>query len=341
MEKNAYLLVTDLHISIAKRSRNNYFSEIVSAMAQILSIADNYKSKGYTMNLILLGDVVDSATNSVSDALVIYDTLKFFVSRFDYAYSLVGNHEITYCKNNPFWYLVSEIEDDVLKSILPRLASPKSVEGCVRVVDSIVDGNVRLLFNHFGVPIKRPVDATFYDIGLFHQNIGSNEITQMYGDFVDVDNTTQLSTYKRCFFGHVHLAFGKYILDESTEIIGEWLGSIGRTKVNEVDENLERNIPVITVCDGQLESIDDNMITLQDYETSIDVSSVQRYEKVKTLQETRKKNTVVNVKGRTLLESIKLSAPTPLMKYLLQVLSGTQDSVLNCYQQDLHEIEGD
>lgn len=58
MGRNAYLIVTDLHFSYKNlRNRYDYRAEVLDACKFIINLAADYKRKGYTITLLLLGDV--------------------------------------------------------------------------------------------------------------------------------------------------------------------------------------------------------------------------------------------------------------------------------------------
>ena len=61
--KNAYQLVTDLHYGCRKSNRYNYMGEVLAAITDIVSQANELKQRGYSVKLILLGDVCDISIN--------------------------------------------------------------------------------------------------------------------------------------------------------------------------------------------------------------------------------------------------------------------------------------
>ena len=108
--KNAYLVVTDLHISYQdKPNRFSYKDELKVVLDKIRNSLVQLKNEGYTVVLIFLGDLFDRSFRSVKQALVAQSQIYDLASCADYTYTLVGNHEFTYSTNNPFWSLVDEI----------------------------------------------------------------------------------------------------------------------------------------------------------------------------------------------------------------------------------------
>lgn len=338
--KNAYLLMTDLHADMEKANRLNYFSEVVSSIQDVISIAETYRSKGYSPKLIFMGDVFDSGSTNPTDAMQLMEVFYFFTSYFDGVWSVVGNHEISYAKNNPFWFLVSEMQDESLSRV-KRYIQPRGLNGRIIVPDRIVDGDTVFYFNHFGTPAKVP-DQGLVRIGLFHQNVGSNDICKMWGTFDNVEEAAYIQAYNYCFFGHMHLAKGEYWLNAEHTCKGEWLGTIGRTKVDEIlDDSLEVNVPAVLVEDGRFIDIEPNHIILKNRAETIDFA---KYEAAKTGREIsaqRKNIATANYKGNTLYETLAGSFAETQMGFILGFLDKSWDRVYNEYQETLQAVTGE
>lgn len=335
--KNAYLIVTDLHYAENKANRKDYFSEILQILQNIAELSLKYRQKGYSPQLIFLGDVTDTSIANAEEAMRCVDVLRFFVSQFDRAYSVVGNHEETYIENNPFWFLVSEIGDKSL-SRLPRALQPKSVYPCIAILDTLSDGEVTFYFNHYGIVPKVP-EAEGVRIGLFHQNIGSNDICQMWGTFDNVEEAAYVQAYNYCFFGHMHMAYGKYELNEKGTCIAEWLGSCGRANILEVENApLKVNVPAILVEDGIFNSIEDNYLTRPSAEECIDYDKANLMRttaaQLKEMQDKIPTGTLSTSLLASVTEGINLAGLGPI----LTMLQGSYDSLWFQYQQGLQQV---
>ncbi len=331
---NAYLVVTDLHCDTEKSNRINYFGEILSAIESIIRIGNDYRQKGYSVKLIFLGDVFDAGMSNPSDAMQLMEVFYFLCSSFDGVWSVVGNHEISYAKNNPFWFLVSQLGDEGLLG-LKRFIQPRGLNSRIVVPDMIEDGDTVLYFNHYSTVPKVP-DHGKVRIGLFHQNVGSNAICKMWGTFDNVEEASYVQAYNYAFFGHMHLAKGAYWLNEAHTCRGEWLGTIGRTKVDEVlDDSLDVNIPVIIVKDGKFQKIEDNPIHLWSRQESIDFPKLEASQKSKELVMERNQVATNNYHGETLFETLEGAfAGTPLA-FLFSFLDHPWDDVYREYTETL------
>lgn len=320
MEKHAYLLLTDLHLDIDKDNRFSYLDEVLDAMQSIISINADYTNAGYKTSVIFLGDIFDGSSNSSEESMFLLEVLKYFIDQFSAAYAVIGNHEITYRKDNPFWYMVSELEDESLSDIR-RNIQPKGFQSYIKVPALLNDGDTVFYFNHFGTKPKVAIEGDVR-IGLFHQNIGSTQIATLWGTYDNVETASYIQSYNYCFFGHLHLARGQYWLNEQKTCRGEWLGTLGRTNVNEVDDsNLDVNIPVIRIEDGKFMGIDDRSVTLKSFKECVNEQTYSIAKKAREDLKVRKLEAESEYIGNTLLEALKLKVNGTELGELFEVCS--------------------
>lgn len=335
--KVAYLLVTDLHYAEVKANRVDYYAEVLGVIKRLLEIKDQYAHMDYTVRLVLLGDVVDSSMANPEEAMRCVDMFRYIASEFDQIYSVLGNHEETYITNNPFWFLVSSLDDEALH-IIPRALQPKSVYPCIVVPDTLTDGEVTFYFNHYGIPPKVPHSGGVA-VGLFHQNVGSNDICKMWGTFDNVEEASYVQAYNYCFFGHMHMAYGKYYLNESETCVCEWLGSCGRTNVTEVESApLNVNVPAVLIEDGHLVSIEDNFIERDGPDKCIDYAKLKIMRDTQLQTEEIKQAVPRGLQRDTLLSTISERAEIAGVGVLIKLLSGSYDALLEDYHHDLSQI---
>lgn len=301
MAKNAYLIVSDLHESYKNlRGRVDYRAEIEYVKQKMILLAQDYQRRGYSVVLLLLGDVFHNSYNDVFNACTDNNFFTMWHTIFGEIFSVLGNHELTYYSSNPFYTLVSDIESGKVKHILNKVWTPVGKSGVIRVPDILEDGNVIFHFNHNSTyPDLIEDDASGIHIGLFHQELVSNEVIRementlgvgIFGNTVNLDSIGVLNNYKYCFFGHMHSVYGTYAMENGTTLC--YLASLGRTKESEVNDNfLERNIPAIRVVDGEIEGVDDNKFQLLNREQCVKQSIVDKnhkdYEVLKEKQQVK------------------------------------------------------
>ena len=160
--KNAYLILTDLHYAVKKDHRKDYFGEILHTLTKLLDISQKYSSSGYNVNLVFLGDIIDGPISNPEDAMRCLDIFRYLGSEFNAMYTVLGNHEEHNVSNNPFWFMVSALEDQALSGLAKAL-QPQSLYSCITIPDKIVDGEVSIYFNHYGIQPKVP-DTTGVNI---------------------------------------------------------------------------------------------------------------------------------------------------------------------------------
>lgn len=273
---NAYLLISDLHDTDANiPNRINYQNEIIHVKNKIIEVCTSYKDKGYCVYPIFMGDIINRSYKGVIDGININNFLVLLSSEIGQCYSLVGNHELSFYKNNPFWATIRDMSSAKIANLRDKVWQPQGMLNVLRVVDMIEDGEVLIHFNHYSTPISKPLEGKV-NIGLFHQDILFRGITSyikevyettIWDNYIQyVDDSSILNGYKHAFLGHFHEIYGSWMWEDnntSYETQITYLASLGRPKHVEVRDNfLERNLPAIIVKDGTFSHIEDNKFQL-------------------------------------------------------------------------------
>lgn len=335
--KNVYLIVPDLHYTVNKEHRYNYLGEVMSVLVQITGVREKYEKQGYAVNLIFLGDVIDGPITQAEDAMRCQNLFRYYCSLFKNVYCVLGNHEANNVVSNPFWFLISELEDEALHGVNKAL-QPQGVEPVMRLPSTLQDGEVTFYFNHFGLNPKVPT-TDGVAIGLFHQNVGSNDICKMWGTFTDVEEAAFMRAYNWSFFGHMHLALGRFYLNAEHTCIGEWLGTCVGTNVTEV-ETLPRecNIPAVLVEDGKFIEVQDNHINRSDPKSAIDYAKLKATRATNDLVTAVKNIAVKSSEQGTLYQRVLHAAEDIQLNALLEILSQSQEFVRNEYKRGLQDV---
>lgn len=336
--KNAYHILTDLHLAWKLNARKDYAIEIMHVLQKLLEIASENEKSNCNNILILLGDFYNRGFNDPLEAMEAIELSRFVFSKFSRVYAVIGNHELTYYKNNPFWLMVSEIKDKEVLVMRNAMKQPRGFNHDIDIVDTLVDGEVAFLFNHYNTRIKRPIINCNINIGLFHQNIASRDIPIEWGSFKDIDSDEELIGYNYLFLGHNHSNsyYGKYTLNNGS--IAYFLASLGRPNHTEVDNNfLDRNIPVIYVENGSFIEISDNIFQLPAREECV-IEEI-----VKTNQEAREKikikNRIYDTEniGSTLYDMTKNGAHIEGLDVVFELMQEPYANILKQYNILLKE----
>ena len=304
MDSSVYLVVSDLHLSgQEKPNRLDYGRELEVVFKYLLSLFDKYE--GYEICLVFLGDIFDRSYAKVSKACVDLSLLDLVLSKASKAYSLVGNHEITYYSNNPFWSLVNSLDSDRLLSVVNRNLQPLGYQNRLHVLDSVVVGDTVLHMNHYGVadssPVSDKINIAFYHKALYspelitHAKMSDLPTNFVYGGSDSSVNV--LRKYDYSFLGHLHMLYGTWSLDGRSTVY--YLASLGRVSKDEVlDSFLERNIPAIIFEDNKFKHIEDNLFMLLSYEDSIipevDLQQRESYELQKSIARVKEYTSVTD-----------------------------------------------
>lgn len=299
MEKNVYLVITDLHFgNFVASSRTDYRKEVTFVKRKLLEIAIKYKRQGYNVKALLLGDIFHSGYRDVTEALTDSNFIEMWKYSIGDVYSVIGNHELTYYRANPFYTMISSMNSKRLQSITNKVWQPLGMSNTISVIDELKDGNVTFLFNHYGTGVQSAEAINGVKIGLFHQELVDNQIVEemkrsgakYFGKPMALEDSGTFDGYDYCFFGHLHTIYGIW---KSNGTYLYYLGSLGRTNETEVSNNfLERNVPAILIEDGLFAGVQDNLFELMAREDCISEGKVvenkiknQKAKSVKQLRE--------------------------------------------------------
>jgi len=237
-------IVGDLHLWDKNiRSHVNYIKECVITLKKIISHIKEAKEK-YPNDLhyiILLGDIFN---REFSNNERIYFNLYyqyFLIIRgiVNDIFCVVGNHEQNYPRNNPFWNLISQIEENV------ELHNSHSVFGLLpilRVVDNIEINNCLLQFQHFGEQAKLDINFNKYRskflfaheiymnsqlLSVIENELGENQKYKYIKWMEILEDDYRICNYDECFMGHIHSIIGDWrIRWNNGELTGlHYLGS--------------------------------------------------------------------------------------------------------------------
>lgn len=350
MERNVYLLISDMHRSARKNvNRVDYQHEIDAVDKHIAECIKRYS--GSNVNLIFLGDLYDRGYREVFSAIHEHSTMLIYKSMCKEIYSLVGNHELSFYAGNPFYTLFSSMGSKRVSAIQNKVWLPRGTMQIVNVVDQITDGDIVIHCNHYGTGIADPIPGKT-NIGLFHQNVICKEILDsmqaslgepLYG--IQTMSFDKLEGYDYCFMGHMHKVYGMW--DWTSEFSGrvthlQYLSSLGRPNRTEVDNRfLERDVPAVIVTDGKLETIEHNLFRLPSEEECIksDVVELQKaqYERVKVHR---------NIQGYNPTEDepvVNILANCPsdeIRQYMLELIDNGNAIEFGVLREAMHVLNG-
>lgn len=329
-----YLIISDLHFAYKEKdNRHSYFNECMQVKQELIRLIHKYKMMGCKVVLLFLGDIYDNSFRNVSRALIEFDTMTFITSLCDDAYSVIGNHELTYKKDNPFWTLVSNVKEDMENLPTTNLVI-QGTSGVIKITDRLIDGEVVFNFNHYGTGILKPIPDKI-NIGLFHQDIVcvpavngaiNRGLNPYETEAIHLEEHDVIQGYQYSYFGHFHKYYGKWIIDQGRVI--HYLGSLGRPNVSEVKDNyLERTIPCVIVDDGKFIEVVDEKFNLMSEHLCVKFDVVEK--------EKKKREKIKDIK-RTINQDILCSDVITTVKEKLS--NEMFNNIIDCILNDTEDL---
>lgn len=217
-------------------TRTDYLAEIEGYMGrfkQNLFNQSQLMSKTDKLIAIFPGDLFD---NSMSDLTTCIKWLKYFAEISEITkgnvYSAVGNHEITYKIQNPFWMLADPKSEWVKDNDFYSMGI-SSIFPIVKVVDELQVDNLLIVFGHYQRDLSKYTDSWILEhfkgitevIVMTHNEIVSDAIRNHFNEYLGFDvlqGRGSFRNYKTCgtlpptrllkhiYVGHMHTALGDF-----------------------------------------------------------------------------------------------------------------------------------
>lgn len=289
--------------------------EMVPDNARICKEILQLIQKSHKPVVIFMGDIIHRGIKNTEDAYFIED---FFRAVSQYTngrvFSVVGNHELSYRKNNPFWG-VAAIQSNYIKSIVPH--NYEIQHPLIGVVDDMVIGDMQYTMGHYGRVYGGSyftADNVKYVTLLTHNSLVTNEILEyakakgsnLQPQYIRIrelrenGNLPKTTLLKKVYVGHLHTVRGSFNVQE--EISGlslnftlHYLASLGRTNHGEYTDDVERNLPIHIIRGGKFIEEKFHKIILPTREASVDERVVlenrEGYERQQQLRELKKIDT--------------------------------------------------
>ncbi len=292
-----FLVISDLHLSgQQKENRFSYDKELQHVLKQILFLIDKYKKQNAEIYLIFLGDLFDRSYKTPAKYGVDSSIFYFLKEKAKGMFVVIGNHELNFYINNPFWTCINCIDSSRINSLLTKNTQPLGYVDLFTITDSLEIYDSVFHFNHFSCKDCAPVLGKL-NFGFYHKPFYSKELQKdaemrrVPSAFFDKNATSidAVLKYDYVFLGHMHWLYGIW-RHEHTTIYG--LASLGRPHKDEVADNfLERNIPAIIFRNEKFDSIENNFFQIFSKEQSIipeiDIKQKEVYSMKKTIQQAK------------------------------------------------------
>lgn len=246
------------------KNRVDYPQEVYGYLNEIISHIKSYASE--EIIILFPGDVFHRSFTSLSGLVKVFNLFTELDNLSNsHVYSCVGNHELSYPFFNPFWMLAKDSTSRYTN--MQHLDGYGSIRHGINIVDDLTVGKLKFIMGHY--ERTNLVDASDKDLVLISHNSiiepeVNNYLQQTLGRSVNSEymNTIPLRSsnaiplvgnLKYVFVGHMHTFYSNFTVDEDIQGVHmnfqlQYLGSLGRTAINEVnDTDLERIVPHFVV----------------------------------------------------------------------------------------------
>lgn len=273
-----FIVIPEPHISSTNiEGRQDYLTEIKVYMSQVM---DFIKFDEEIRWAVFVGDIFNRGFIEITEYLYWSDWFieldSLLSDRYGCIYSAVGNHELSFSKNNPFWRFISNKDGGFNTAAVWRTkaVNPMGAKSLIHVEDYLKLGDkVGLYLCHYDAVstcselLSRNVDDEI-KVCISHLSIISSEITRVLRDNYGRDPLTHvieheqirdmdfLHNFDYVFNGHMHKAYSRFTITNDatghkTRLM--YLGSLGRTNSEEInDTDLIRTLPIIDVDTGEM-----------------------------------------------------------------------------------------
>jgi len=321
----AYILLQDLHLALKKANRFNYSEECYAVLNFIHTLADKYRNlQCNKVSGISLGDLSDRGYNTRKEYSGVTQMIKWLIKAFDDFYLNFGNHEITYCKDNPVYHFIRDIQNKAIRTAHSKIVCESKINE-ILTPERLEFEDFEILFqgwNTYLTPnLKKQSFLLLHQTMLTQASLSAVRAELQYEEH---NYNQDFTGIQKVYAGHSHTVIERWHIND-TEIIN--LGSLLRTNVNEVsDLNLRRHIPVILVEDGYLSKIIYEPLDLHKRALIIDEDSLKRGQEANREYAFQHK-----VKERALAPSLELG--NPIDNLTSRIKSQGDDNLMTLFEE--------
>lgn len=231
------------------KNRKSYPDEVMEYMQQVMGIISGYEGKRV---IIFPGDIFHRSYGGIDGIITTFNLFKDLNTLTDNnVFSCVGNHELSFTYNNPFWIMAEDYTTRYVN--LHGLKAFGTMHPGIKVVDELDIEDIRFLFGHYCR--KDLADTSGKDlVFITHNSLLEPEIDKYVSDKFGIESKTEYmhtvgikngdgipvtEKLKYVFVGHMHTFFGKFNVEENVQgtdlqFLLQYMGSLGRTSISEV-----------------------------------------------------------------------------------------------------------
>lgn len=245
-------VIPDMHILASEPANRN--GVMIDRGLQIFDELIKLVEVNRCTSVIFTGDITDRGFNK--GELTYESQIQARIAKMSdtvngNCFSVLGNHECTYAKNNLF-YTIASIDSNIIKEQLHNKPVPKLVYPYIRTPNCLDFGDLKIHLLHFNKSKKYKIttDNTPINIGIYHDDLISFESKmELYhhklGNGIDVLNTDIFENVNWAILGHIHKPLNTFKLDNLRGTVIDNPGSMISRSIDEKHEVV--NLPFICV----------------------------------------------------------------------------------------------
>lgn len=248
-------VITDIHI-LAKEPNNRNGVMLERAIQVLDELAEMIEANKCTA-VIFTGDIADRGFNKAElnyESTIISKLARISELVNGNCYSVLGNHEVTYSKNNLF-YAMASIDSEIIESQLIGKEIPKCIYPYIHTPNCLDFGDLKIHLLHFNSSVKNYkvlTSDTKYNIAIYHDDLITFESMQeLYhhklGKGISVTSTDIFENVDWAIMGHIHTPLTTFRLNNLRETVIDTPGSMLSRTIAEKHEVVK--LPFICISE--------------------------------------------------------------------------------------------
>ena len=246
-----YLVIPDLHLlQIEPNNRNNIMiSRQLQLMDELVELIKINKVTG----VIFTGDIADRGYKKCGfdyQSLVISKIKNISKAVEGNCFSVFGNHELTYYKDNIF-YSVASIDNDVIERQIIGKKVPNLIEPYIKTPSVIDFGDLKIYLVHYDKDkMYKILDESRQAVAIYHDDFISLESSEILyhhsvGNGINILNTNVFNNIDWAIMGHIHIPINQFKINNDRMTVVDTPGSIIPRTITEKHNKV--NLPVICI----------------------------------------------------------------------------------------------
>ena len=246
-------VITDIHILPTEPVNRN--GKMIERGLQILDEISALIETNRCTGVIFTGDITDRGFNKGElnyETKIISRIARISRAVKGNCFSVLGNHEVTYAKNNLF-YTFSSIDSDIIRQEIAGKTVPELIHPFIRTPNCLNFGDLKIHLLHYQKNAKKykvMTQTTPINIAIYHDDLITFESKEeLYhhkiGMGINILDTDIFENVDWAILGHIHTPLNTFELDNLRHTVVDNPGSMLSRTITE--KHTEVKIPFICI----------------------------------------------------------------------------------------------